>query len=60
MSKKRIVVSIFFIAVIALLNVLILTCNFPVEDEYVTVNITVNSDKENAFALYYIEDGKAK
>lgn len=56
MSKKRIIVSLFFVAIIVLMNVWILKCDFS-EEEYVNINITINSDKENAFALYYIENG---
>lgn len=56
MSKKRIIASLFFVAIIVLMNVWILKCDFS-EEGYVNINITINSDKENAFALYYIENG---
>ncbi len=58
MSKKRIIASAFFIAIVMIVNIWILKSDFSAEDEYVNVNITVDSDKENAFALYYIENGK--
>lgn len=58
MSKKRIVLSIVLICLTIMLNVLFIKYEPSVENERVVVNITVQSENENAFELFYIENAK--
>lgn len=59
MSKKRIVLSIVLICLTIMLNVLFIKYVPSVENEKVVINITVQSENEKAFELFYIEKGKS-